>query len=133
MLTHVGWLITDRVVMAEFSGLLTIGDFLEANDQLRSLITPTHFQSFHLIYNSTERAGVDWRFSDLMFVRDLGYRHPRLRSVGVIDAKPHPLASVVGRMAVHFHGLTIHITTSQEDMLAHLYKIDSTLRTSITS
>jgi hypothetical protein len=132
MLDRVSWLIEGRIVMAEFSGLLSLEDFFQVREQFETLIPRSHPRSFYIIYHTSARTGIDWRFSDLAHVRDLGYKHPRLRRLVVVDAKPHPLASVVGRMAVHFHGLSIQITHSQEEAMAHLYKIDATLRTSLS-
>lgn len=132
MLDRVSWLVDGRIVMAEFSGLLRLDDFFQVRDQFKSLIPPNHPMGFYIIYHTSARTGIDWRLSDLAHVRDLGYTHPRLRRLVVVDAKPHPLASVVGRMAVHFHGFSIQITRSQEEAMAHLYQIDPALRASLS-
>ena len=128
MLDRISWLVDGRIIMAEFSGLLSLGDFLQVREQFETLIPTNHPQSFYILYHTTARTGIDWRLSDLAHVRDLGYTHPRLRRLIVIDAKPHPLASAVGRIAVHFHGFSIQITRSQDEAMAHLYQIDPTLR-----
>ena len=131
MLESVSWIVEGRIAMAEFSGALTLNDFVQVKEHLTSFIPREHPRPFYIIYNTSARTGMDWRLSDLGHVRDLGYTHPRLRRIVVVDAKPHPLASVVGRMAVHFHGLSVQITRSQEEALAHLYQIDPMLRTSL--
>jgi len=128
MLDRVAWLVANRVVMAEFSGSLGLGDFMQVHESLTRLIPPEHPYPFYVIYHTSARIGIDWRLSDLAHVRDIGYQHPRLRRVVVVDANPHPLASVVGRMAVHFHGFSLQITRSQDEALAHLCQIDPTLR-----
>jgi hypothetical protein len=132
MLNGVRWLIPDRVVIAEFSGVLRYSDFVDVREQFTALISDQHLHSFYTLYDTTLRTGMDWRLSDLPHVRDLGYKHPRLRSLVIIDAKPHPLASVVGKMAVHFHGLTLQLVRTQDEALTHLHKIDPTLRASIS-
>lgn len=133
MLDRISWLIADRVVMAEFSGALSIGDFNNVREQFTALISPKHPYFFYTLYHTSARAGLDWRLTDVMHVRNLGYTHPKLRQLVVIDSNPHPLASVVGRMAVHFQGFSVQITRSQEEALAYLYQIDPTLRTSLSS
>jgi hypothetical protein len=132
MLNGVRWLIPDRVVIAEFSGVLRYGDFVDVRDQFSALVSDQQLHSFYTLYDTTQRTGMDWRLSDLAHVRDLGYKHPRLRSLVIIDSKPHPLASVVGRMAVHFHGLTLGFARTQDEAMTYLHKIDPTLRASIS-
>ena len=131
MLDRNSWIIDGRIAMAEFSGTLRLGDFIDVREHLTSFIPPDHPRPFYIIYHTSARTGMDWRLSDLAHVRDLGYKHPRLRRLIIVDSNPHPLASVVGRMAVHFHGLSLQMTRSQEEALTHLYQIDPTLRTSL--
>lgn len=120
MLDFVRWLVQGRVILVQFSGVLSLQDVHEMNAKAAVLMQQALPPHVHVIADGTRVTEFD---KDLISIRTMHgalAKHPLVNWHIIVDPKPNPAMKFIGSTVFNLLGARMRVMTSIDEAMAFL-------------
>lgn len=131
MFNQIYWCHSNRVICAEFSGLITFDETLAALYECGELFKQVNHQlPIHVIFYNLLGSKIDTHMTDLNQLKEI-YAYQRNPTGGqfvLVDPSMHPLLRSIGTIAARLAGQKLVIAPTVDSALEKLNLLDSSIQ-----